>query len=244
MDSFDSLYKQADDTRAAQDLELWRKWDQSGRKPQYLKPLLKRFEPMIMDRARVYTGKDLSIPPAAIEAEHKKQFLRAVETYDPSKGSLGTHVYGSLRAASRFVTTHQNFARIPETRIFNIGELQRAKAYLDAKHDRPPTSDELAGFLKWKVSDVVRLQKEMRKDLRASKFSTDLHVTQPSKVPAALQFVQKDLEPRDRKVLTGIMNGEKIREISSRLHMSPSAVSRSKVRIAKKLKRYLDGGNS
>lgn len=243
-DDLEGFDKQADEARAAEDLTLWKQWDQTGRKPQQLRPLLKRFEPMIMDRSRVYTGKDLSVPPAAIEAEHKKQFLKALETYDPHKGTLGTHVYGSLRAASRFVTTHQNFARIPETRIFNIGEMNRAVAVLDAKNDRPPTPSETAKYLKWRVSDVVRLQREMRKDLRASKFPMELHVHQPSKVPQAIGFVQKELEPRDRKVLTGIMQHEKIRETAARLHMSPSAVSRSKVRIAKKLKRYLDGRNA
>lgn len=232
--------KQADEVRAAQDLELWRKWDANGRKPHDLVPLLRRFEPMIADRSRVYTGKDLSIPPAAIEAEFKKQFLRSMETYDPNKGSLGTHTYSTLRAASRFVTTHQNFARIPETRIFNIGDLQRAQAVLDAKNDRPPTQGELAKYLKWKVGDVVRLRGELRRDIRASQFPMDLEVVQPSKTDQAVKLVRRDLEPRDRKVLDGIMDKQKIRDIASRLKMSPSAVSRSKVRIQRGIKRYMD----
>jgi DNA-directed RNA polymerase specialized sigma subunit len=208
-----------------------------------MKPLIKRFEPMLADRARVYTGKDLQIPPAAINAEFKKQFLKAMETYDPKFGTqLGTHVYSQLRAASRFITTHQNMARIPETRIFNIGDLNRATAVLDSVHDRPPTQGEIAKYMKWRVSDVVKLQKEVRKDLRASKFPMDIYTHRPSASKSSIKLVRDDLEPTDRKVLDALQKKQKIREIAKILKISPSAVSRSKVRISKKLSGYLKNG--
>jgi len=239
------LEKLADVERAREDLELWKRWDSGGRKPADVKPLLVRFNPMINDRARIYLDKGMMIPPAAIKAEHRKQFMRAVETYDPKKGaSLGTHVFSTLRASSRFITTNQNIARIPETRIFDIGDLKRATSTLDARLDREPTPKELAGYLRWNIGDVVRLQKENRRDLRASKFPVDVNVHRPSAVPAALKFVRRDLEPRDRKVLDAVMKGRKIREIAKMRGTgmgSPSAVARSKARIAKRLETYLHG---
>lgn len=230
--------------RAAKDLELWKDWDAHGRKPSHVKLLLDRFRPMLAERSRVYTGKDLQIPPAAIEAEFKRQFMKAIETYDPDKGSLGTHVYSTLRAASRFIATHQNIARIPETRIFNIGKLQRAQAVLDAEFDRTPSEKELAQYLKWKVSDVVRLQKDLRRDIQSSRFPMDTAVMQPSRLKYGLKLVREDLAPRDRNVFDVLMSRQrtkrKIKQIAAKMKTSPSAISRSKSRIAEKLKRYLD----
>ena len=221
--------KLADAERSATDTALWTAWDEGGRKPSAAKPILDRFRPMIADRARIYMDKGLMIPPAAIMAEHQKQFMRAMETYDPNRGaSLGTHVFSTMRAASRFITTNQNVARITETRIFRIGDLKRATSVLDSRHNREPTTKELEGYLHWNAGAVMRLQKENRRDLRSSKFLTDTNVHQPSSVPSALKFVRKDLEPRDRKVLDALMQHKKIREIAKARGIgmgSPSAVA-------------------
>jgi DNA-directed RNA polymerase specialized sigma subunit len=233
------IEKWADEARAAEDLAMWKQWDASGRKPEAFKPLLKRFEPMIADRARVYTGKDLMIPPAAINAEFKKQFYRAAESYEPSKGSFGTHAYSTMRAASRFITTHQNFARIPENRIFDIGEFQRVRSILEAKKDRPPTNEEMSHYMKWKLKDVKRMSQDMRKDLRSSKFEFDVERTGSSSTRSALKLVKKDLNPTDRKVLGAVLKETKIKDMSKQFKMSPSAVMRSKARIAKQLDKYM-----
>jgi len=237
LDTF--LLKCADVDRAAADLALWKSWDSGGRKSRDMAPLLRRFAPMLRDRANVYLGKDLSIPPAAIEAEFKKQFLHAAETYKPGRSSLGTHVFSTLRAASRFITTNQNVARIPETRIFRIGELQRAKAVLDADSDKPPTAGELAKFLKWRVKDVATLQRELRKDLTTSKFPVDINVHRPSAVPYAVSMVKKELSPQDREVFQRLLAGAKPKTVAKTLKMSPSSVSRSKYRITERLQSHL-----
>jgi DNA-directed RNA polymerase specialized sigma subunit len=233
------LSKWADLQRAEKDKFLWDQWNDSGRKPKMFKPLLKEFEPMIMERARVYTGSNINIPPAAINAEFKKQFLRAAETYEPSKGTFGTHAYSTMRAASRFVTTHQNFARIPENRIFNVGDYQRGKAILDANLDREPTHKEMAKFLKWKVGDVVRMNTDLRKDVKASQFDFDVANTGASSVRSALRHATPKLAKKDQLIMKDVLKQKKIHEIAKKFKLSPSAVMRSKIRIGKTLSQYL-----
>ena len=68
--------------------ELWKKWDNGGRTADDLKPLHISFKPVIMQQVRVYANKGkYPIPTSAIQHEMNKQFVRAVKTYDPERGT-------------------------------------------------------------------------------------------------------------------------------------------------------------
>ena len=156
--------------KQAKDLELWLAWKQGGMRGNDIKPLLARFKGMIQSRASVYKGK-VRIPPAAIDAEFKKQFIRALKAYNPDKGSLGTFVFRYLDAAKRFISNYQNVARNPETRIYKIGQFNTARSHLDELLGRGPKEKELADYLKWPLKEVQRLSTELRKGLIRSEFA-------------------------------------------------------------------------
>jgi len=222
------------------DLALWDTWNSQGRKPEDVRPLLKQFTPMIQSRVTVYGTANKYIPPAALEAELKRLALGAFETYNPKSGAaLSTHVFNHLKGVSRFVGEHQNIARIPETRLFDIGKLQRAKAVLDIEYDRTPTQHELARYLKWPLGTVKRLQKELRKDLSSNVWAEDITSVSPSKTKMVASIAPKILDNRELRLYNYLRQDYTPKQISIKMKISQPTISRIRKNIGKKLGNYL-----
>lgn len=226
------------------ELQMWHEWNASGRHPDKLKPLLDSFKPLIESRAYVYKRQKLEIPTAAIDAEFQKQFVNALKTYDPSKGtSLGTWVYSSLRKAGRYIKNYQNIGKIPEERIGMITQFQQAKSELTDKLGTEPDTLTLAQHLKWPRKLVETMEKENRKDLPTSGWETDPFELLSSPDLETLRLIQYELTPEERSVYeyTFGMNGKPSLspgDISKKLKMHPSRVSRIRAKIKKLVKEY------
>lgn len=227
------------------DLQLWQKWNDGGRKPEDLKPLVSQFRGMIRNHANQFIG-NVELPPAAINAEFKRHFVKALTTYDPTKGAqLGTWVWKGLSKAKSFVAQHQNVVRISEKRIFNIGEFNNARSQLNAQFGRDPTTHELADHLGWHQDEVVRLQKQQRADLIGSEMAVDPIEFLPSKEHEAAAFLPYDLDSNELFVYEHAIgaNGKpKLtgNEIAKRMGVSPATVSRIKTGIAHKAKKLME----
>jgi DNA-directed RNA polymerase specialized sigma subunit len=225
-----------------QELDMWHHWNDNGRKPEHLKPLLDAYKPMIQSKSQVYTKSQVEVPTSAIEAEFKKHFVNAVKTYDPNKGTqLNTWVDWHMRKGGRYVKTYQNLGKIPERQISNIRKFDAAKMELTAKHGFEPDTHMMAEHLGWPTRRVVQMNKERRKDLPVSGFMQDpTEVLNPKELEAihTLQYDSR-LSQEDRAVYeyTFGMNGKPVLkpgEISKRTSLHPSKVSR----IRNKLKGY------
>lgn len=231
--------------RQSRDQDLWRQWDQNGRKTEDLKPLLTAFRPMIRSQSNRYAGNNIDIVPAVVHAEFTKHFVDAVQTYDPNRGAaLGTWVGHKLKKGPRWVSNHLNTARISEGRVYKIGELRAAESELDQELGRPPNTLELAERLGWSEAQVGRLQRETRKDLFASGFGdADPVELEGSQDKMAFGLLRYDLTPDELFVFEhsmGIngkpkMNGN---QIAAAMKTSPTTVSRLKNSIAQKAKVY------
>jgi len=240
------LRKQAADdlgSRKKRELEMWEQWKSGGMKPQQLQPLLQSLKPLINQHANVYAGRVRDIPPAAIRAEFTNQIVQALQTYDPTRAALGTHIGHQLKKARRFITTYQNPARIPETRVYKIRELQDAEQILDERFGRPPTQLEVADHLKWSPRQVELLQKEVRKAWPTSKFEADPYTFTPSRHAEIVRLLPYDLTPDERQVfeyIQGIGGKPKLEpgQIAKKLGMSAPKVSRLKSSIAQKYAKY------
>jgi len=223
--------------------ELWLIWKQGGKKPEDMRPLLKSFERMLQKKAAMYKGL-VRIPPAAIDMEYKRQLLAALDHYDPSKGSLGTYVYKYLDKTKRFIANYQNIARIPENRIYKIREFETAQSYLDEQLGRPPTIDELSKHLSWKPAEIARMSSEIRKDIGTSAFEEDPNKLEPSRAEEVMKLIQYELTPEELQVYRhtfGLSGAPALSpgQISSKLHMSPSKISRIRKKISDKVERYM-----
>lgn len=231
--------------RELQDLQLWQEWKESNEDPNRLRPLLHQFRGMI--RQNVGKWSSIDMPPAVIKAEHNKQFLRALRTFDPNKGRLGTWVNGHLnKAPQRFLTTYQNPARIVETRTgARKGLFDNAVATLDDQFGREPTAQELSEYLGWSVPEIERAQSESRAALYTSStpYGLDPATNMPSRATEIARFIKPELSPEELLVweyTTGEGGKPQLRpgEIAKKLNMSGSKVSRLRNSITAKIKKY------
>ena len=170
--------------------------------------LLTSLKPLIRGQANKFTNSGL--PPMAIELEAHRLASDSLNTYDPSKAQLNTHVTNWLKKLSRFVTNYQNVGHIPEPRALIIGKYNAIFDNLEADKGREPTITELADAMNLPPVEIERLQTELRKDLSISlpEDKEDIggfyfHAKPGSfnKSKEALEFTYFDADPIDKKIL-------------------------------------------
>lgn len=227
-----------------EELELWRKWKQGGEKPKDLEPLIHSFGSIINHKAGTYKGRVRMIPDAAIQAEYTLQFVSALRSYNPDKGTLGTYVYSHLDKAKRFIGENQNIGRIPENRIYKIKEFMKARDELSDQHGLPPSLADLTKHLKWSKGEVDRMDAELRNDLMSQGFEEDPFAITPSKSEEIVKLFKYELAGDERVVyeyLTGFGRPKvsSTGEIATKMKIPAYQVSRYKDSINKKLQKYM-----
>lgn len=242
--SFFEFEKQATKERSKKDVELWEEWVNSGKKPKSMKPLLTQFRGTINSQVNKYRANP-NIPQSALRAEFTNRAIEAFDNYDPSRGaSLHTHVNWQMMKGRRFVTTYSNVGRIPESRAYKVGEFINIKSDLTDRFGREPTAHELADKLKWPVKQVTSMQQEVRREVPTSVLAADSVADKPSREAEVIRLIQYELSPEEQLVLeyTYGLNGKpnlRPGDIASKMKMPPSKVSRMKLGIATKMKRYM-----
>jgi len=226
------------------EFDQWTKWKDGGQKPDDLRPLLKSFKPLIRSKANSWASR-ADLPPAAVHAEFNKQFVNALKTYNPNKGTaLGSWVTTNLQKAQRWVSQYQDPTRIQENRYYKAGEWDNALATLDDMLGREPSTREMAEFLGWSEAEAGRMESEKRKSLYSSGFEGyDPTSIMPSREAEKLRLIRYDLSPEELQVFdytVGANGKQQMRpgEIAKKLRMSPSKVTRIRNAIAKKLDGY------
>ncbi|CAB4130925.1 FliA DNA-directed RNA polymerase specialized sigma subunit [uncultured Caudovirales phage] len=245
--SFCGIEKVAvDDLRDTQgkELEMWHTWNNNGRTQEHMRPLLNSIRPLIQKHIKQWSSVR-DVPPAAIKAEFTNQAVKAFESFDPNRGvKLSTFVTGQMRQAQRFITTYQNTARIPESRIYSVGAMNNAEQQLSETLGRSPTQLELADKLQWSTRKVGLLQSEVKKSYPASQFASDAAAYVPSRQQEVLKLLPYELSSDERAVFEHIygLNGKQQLSpgaIATKLNMSAPKVSRLKSSIAEKYEKYI-----
>jgi len=229
----------------AQDYQLWQQWQQNGKKPDDLRPLLSNFRGMIRGKANFWASR-ADMPPEAVHAEFNRQFVTALDTYDPNKGAaLGTWVTNRLRKAQRWVTEHQDPTRTQEARYYEMGRWDNTFATLSDQLNREPTTREMAEHMGWSEAEAGRMEKEKRKTLWSSRFEGyDPTNIMPSAEGERLKLARYELhDPTELAVYDytiGAYGKPQLRpnEISKKLKISPSKVTRIRQKIAGILGEY------
>lgn len=222
---------------------VWRRWKRKKNESD-LTVLLKHVEPVIQRRVRQFTG--VAIPTIAIEAEAKKQALKAFTTYNPKKGaSLKTHVGHRMPKVFRYVAKHQNIGTIPEHRVAKINTFEKTKEYLNEAKGREPTTIELADELSWSPREVSRMEAELRKrDLGHSlSFQDHVFVDFNTNVES-INFAYYSLSPQEQLVFDYSVGAHgrprlKTSQIARKLKVSSSQISKLKKGIVTKVQSHL-----
>lgn len=234
-------------SRAQHELQMWQQWQQGGKKPEDLRPLVSSLQPLVHNRLKIFHNRVRDIPPDAIRAEFHDQLINALDTFDPNKGKMTTWINARLMKANRFVNTYQNPARIGEKRIRDIASFQAAEDTLRQRLGRSPTVVEISDYAKIPQNEVTLLRSELRHSHPAGQFGEkDPTSFTMSRTKELLNLLPHDLTTEERAVFEyvhGVAGKPRLGtgEIAQRLNMSAPKVSRIKQAIAAKWRQYENG---
>lgn len=216
------------------------------------KELLSSLAPLINGQVNKYVNSGL--PKLSIELEGYRLAGNALDTYDPSKSQLNTHVTNNLKKLSRFVTDYQNIGHIPEPRALLIGQYNAVKSNLTDEKGREPTTQELSDEMNLPINEIGRLQSELRKDLYMSNVAENEDdagfyefvnpAEQTSAYKEALEFVYYDSTPVEKRIIeayTGIHGKpkKKTKDLLIELNIPESKLATIRKKIAKEIKELL-----
>lgn len=188
------------DNRKQTELDLFKKWKKTGDK-EHFQELYGSMKNLIYDAAKK-ASYGSNLPESAHKIYAAQNFLEALKTYDPNKGTaLQTHVYGAVhQKAKRLNYLFQNLGHSPEPRVQKIGVFQNEHQYLRDSLGREPSVAELADHLSWNVKEVVNMQKELRKDLAMDAGTEEVPFFESPKEEEVLNFLYYDLSPEEKVV--------------------------------------------
>jgi DNA-directed RNA polymerase specialized sigma subunit len=213
------------------ELSLWKKWKKT-KDPSHLNALIMSIDPFLQSHVNKFST--APIPRAALESQARLLAAKALQTYDPGRGTqINTHLGHELKHLNRYVIEYQNVGKIPENRGIAISKFQNIKANLTEDLGREPTVLELGDALMWSPAEVERMQTELRSDILIQQgkdeafFDTTFNPTDKTK--DVLMFVYYQSDPEERKILeyTFGIGGNPIlgaTDIAARLGKSPAEV--------------------
>lgn len=216
---------------------------QTNKNPETNTALLKTIQPVVDTAVMSYAGNNAN---PSLRSRAKMMALKALETYDPARGNVRTHLLSQLQSIRRAAAQSQNIITIPEQVGLDYGTLSDAEAELQDELSRDPTDDELAD----RTGLSVRRIQKIRAFHQPLSEGTTQQVTedgQPgdvaSSIPGAtsgedawFNFVYDDLTPTDKLVADMLLGRHGRRrastqEIARRLNITPGAVSQRAAKI-------------
>jgi len=214
-----------------QELDLWKKWKKT-KDPIYMNSLINSLDPYLQSHVNKFST--VPIPRGALESQAKLLALKALQTYDPKRGTqINTHLGHELKHLNRYVIDYQNIGKIPENRGIAISKFQNIKSNLTEDFNREPTVIELGDALQWSPAEVERMQNELRSDILIAQgkeeafFDTTYNPSDRDR--DIVEFVYYQSAPEEKKILEytfGIGGNPKLStsEIALRLNKTPAEV--------------------
>jgi DNA-directed RNA polymerase specialized sigma subunit len=257
------LDKQAADAGISRDdlrqleMEAWERW-KTDPNPQDFSWLYNSHQPLIQSAGNRYL-RTAQLPRAAIKSRMLRNYVKALETYDPNRGAqLSTHVTNGLGyRMQRYIVRHANIGRIPDDRAWIIPLVQNREATLKDLLGRRPSDTELSDDILISMQDLSALRrkqitpkrigttrKELRQDLVAEEAGGEAEIGGRSFVEQQAVFLHGSLNPEQQLVLEHTFEGfgkpliPDAKDLAGELEMSPQKVRAIKKQLERKLERY------
>jgi DNA-directed RNA polymerase specialized sigma subunit len=237
------------------ELEIIQRW-QSNPNPEDFNFLYNRHQPLIHAAGRRYI-QSTTLPKAAVKSNMLKNYVTALETFDPSRGrQFSSHVYQWMGRTGRYLQRYSNVGRIPEDRSWLIDTLLTRERALEDMLGRPPSDTELADDVLLAADDVAdlktrkispkmvaTLRKELRKDYLAEAPGGEAVYGEDSDLRRQVVFLHGSLNPEQQVVLEHTFEGfgkptiEDPIELANQIGMSPQKVRAIRKQIQNKVRR-------
>lgn len=223
--------------RRGKELEHWHTWNDGGRKPTDLAPLLKSIDPLIKsETTKRLGGLGGSIPRGALHNELRNAAIRAIHSFDPGKAQLSTHITNGFRATSDFIAANRNERYMPREHVDTYQQFQNAKNELEEELGREPTHKELLPKLPgWTLPKVQKMSKgfgaEIYSDM-GTEFDGAVSALRPRD---ALVLIKGKLTPLEHSFANLQFPeegpGDSVKQIAKKLGISADKAYRIKAKV-------------
>ena len=213
--------------------------------------LLDTVDPIVSSAVRSYGGASAKSP--TMKSHARSLAVDAFSTYDPTRGSLKSHLYTNLQRLQRISGQEQQIMRMPERVVMQRMELERSGRQLEDKLGRPPSDEELADStgLSLKRLSHIRLGARPLTEGAVNQASDEKgfspRVTERDGGDAWSEFVYSDMPKINQVIMERAMglHGHKEQsaiEIARHLNITPAAVSQRMAKIQQQLDRRSELG--
>jgi DNA-directed RNA polymerase specialized sigma subunit len=183
------------------DQELFNKWKSTGHKKD-LSELVNHLSGVIYQEVNRQSG---TLPNSALSAEAKKWAIKAVHSYDPSKGTqLSTHVTNYLQRVRRLNYKYQNAVRLPENMQLQYRQWNSTIQNLSDELNREPTDEEIAKSLGWSKAQTVKYRNSLYSDLSESASDRPAEFTQYNENTELMAYLMSQLSSDEKFILDNV----------------------------------------
>jgi DNA-directed RNA polymerase specialized sigma subunit len=242
---------------AAPDFDtLYPQW-KANPTPELNTQIVHTIQPIVDTAVSSYVGKS---PSPTMRSRARLMALKALESYDPNKGNVKTHLLSQMQSLRRLAAKEQNIISIPEQVGLDFQRLSASENELRDSLSRDPTDDELAdatGLSVKRIKKIRSFNQPISEGMTAmssgdsdDNTNTEIASLLPNnnrETDAWLEFVYGDLSPTDKLIMDMTLgrNGRRkasTQEIAQRLRISPGAVSQRAAKIQSMIdQRYQNG---
>lgn len=197
----------------SKDQDLFEKWKQTGSKKD-LNSLMNQLGGVIYSEVNRASG---TLPTTALQLEAQKWAYKAIQTYDPSKGtSISTHVANYLPKVRRLNYKFQNAVRLPENLQLQFHEYNRNLNQLTEDLNRDPNDEEMAKALGWSKPQVIKFKNSLYSDLIESASERPSEFTSFDNSTILMKHLREQLTPDELYILDNAKK-KSVTEISTHL---------------------------
>ena len=198
--------------------------------------ILDTLSPMIDTGIRAHVGE----PNPLLTSQARRLTLDALQTYDPNRSRLRTHVVNNLQGLKRINRKLQQGVTIPERVSQDAYRLTAGTQELQDRLGREPTDAELSDHLAFPVSRIAHVRKfrpAVAEGTMAAVLPSGTAAVQPGQMQQTwTELVYDDLPTIDKTILehTLGLHGRPMlsnQQLAVKLGHSPGSISQHKQRI-------------
>lgn len=215
------------------DQNLYLQWKETGSKRD-LGNLLDQLSPIIYKEVHRASG---SLPTSALAAEAKNWTIKAIKTYDPSKGTLlSTHVSNYLPKIRRMNYKYQNAVRLPENMQLQYHDFNKTVTDLTDTLSREPTDDEIAKQLGWSTKNTTKFKNSLYADLVESASDRPTEYAQFNDNAILMEYLVSQLSPDERYIMENAKS-KSASDIAKKLGVNINRYNYLKSKLIEKIKK-------
>lgn len=231
--------------------DIYERW-RSSPGPESNAEMLRAISPVVERAVQTHVG---GYDDPLTRSRARQMALQSLQSYDPTKARLSTHLYNQLQGLKRYAAKRSQVISVPERVALDRRAIQDAESELEMELSRAPTDSELADRLGIPMSRINRARTykpPMAEGFLASLETDDGDgglnpaVQSRERGPSVWQqLVYDDLSAVDRKIMEwtlGLHGHRRLsnQDIARRLRLTPGAVSQRKARIQQLLDQESD----